>query len=82
MKKLDIKKRKVIISLLCDPIILKKFDKISNETKISRTKLIEAAMVKTINEYKNGNNEVVEIAKKLKENHKENYKEKQKEKEP
>jgi hypothetical protein len=77
LKKMDVKKRKVIISLLCDPIILKKFDKISNETNISRTKLIEASMIKTINEYKNGNTEVIEIAKKLKENNKENQKEKE-----
>jgi hypothetical protein len=77
LKKVDVKKRKIIISLLCDPIILKKFDKISDETNISRTKLIEASMIKTINEYKNGNNEVIEIAKKLKENNKENQKEKE-----
>jgi hypothetical protein len=77
LKKIDVKKRKVIISLLCDPIILKKFDKISDETNISRTKLIEASMVKTINDYKNGNTEVIEIAKKLKENNKENQKEKE-----
>jgi hypothetical protein len=77
LKKVDVKKRKIIISLLCDPIILKKFDKISDETNISRTKLIEASMIKTINEYKNGNNEIIEIAKKLKENNKENQKEKE-----
>ncbi|MBX0312225.1 MAG: hypothetical protein JHC31_10725 [Sulfurihydrogenibium sp.] len=78
MKKIDIRKRKVIISLLCDPVILKKFDKISDETNIPRTKLIEASMIKTINDYKNGNTEVIEIAKKLKRG----YKEFQKEEEP
>lgn len=77
LKKIDIKKRKIIISLLCDPIILKKFDKISDKTNISRTKLLEASMIKTINDYKNGNTEVIEIAKKLKENNKENQKEKE-----
>jgi len=76
-KKMDIKKRKVIISMLCDPTILKKFDKISEKANISRTKLIEASMIKTINEYKNGNSEIIEIAKKLKENNKKNQKEKE-----
>jgi hypothetical protein len=76
LKKIDVKKRKVIISLLCDPIILKKFDKISDKTNISRTKLLEASMIKTINDYKNGNTEIIEIAKKLKENNKEDQKEK------
>lgn len=78
LKKIDVKKRKIIISLLCDPIILKKFDKISDETNIPRTKLLEASMIKTINEYKNGNTEIIEIAKKLKKG----YKEFQKEEEP
>jgi hypothetical protein len=77
LKKMDVKKRKVIISLLCDPIILKKFDKISEEVNISRTKLIEASMVKTINEYQNGNTEIIEIAKRLKDNKKENQEKKE-----
>ncbi len=75
-KKMDIKKRKVIISILCDPTILKKFDKISEKTNISRTKLIEASMVKTIIDHENKNTEIIEIAKKLKENNKKDQKEK------